>query len=48
MKCQKNLCMDVVFNYILKLFKSQNEAKCIKGSSASQVKRSPGFMQEYI
>lgn len=36
MKCQKNLCMDVVFKYISKTFKGPNEAKCFKGSTFSK------------
>lgn len=36
MKCQKNLCMDVVFTYTLKTFKGQNEAKCATGSKFSK------------
>lgn len=50
MKCQKNLCMDVVLKYTLKIFKGPNEAKCLKGNQclANQVKLSFSFMQEYI
>ena len=36
MKCQKNLCMDVVFKYIFKTFQAQNEAKCTKDSTFSK------------
>ena len=37
MKCQKNLCMDVVFKHILKTSQGQNEAKCTKGSTFSKL-----------
>lgn len=50
MKCQKNLCMDVVFKYILKTFKrAKMKPNALRAqSSANQVKLFPGFMQEYI
>lgn len=50
MKCQKNLCMDVVFKYILKTSeRAKMKPNALRAQSlANQVKLSPGFMQEYI
>lgn len=49
MKCQKNLCMDVVFKYISKHLRVPMKLNALRGQHlANQVKLTSGFMQEYI